>query len=149
GLKPAVIISIWDIGAGKLLHFLPELTPDTPGFAPRFDQPVLTWSPDGHTMAIVLGRVLALADARTGQVVRTLPEALPPTNTPAPWSTYPPRPPAPLPTRPGIPKPIDTAKPPPPLAVPSAPPPGYTPPPTRTPWPSPTADPNDFGFVLG
>ncbi len=140
--SPDLLVSIWDIGAGKLLHTLPPMTFDDPHL--YSEQPLLVWSPDGQALAIELGRTLLLADAQKGQIMRTLPDVLPPTYTPTPFPTLRP-PPSPQSTMPVA---IDTAGLA-PMPVPSAPPLGYTPPPTSTLTPTPTADAGDYGPVLG
>jgi WD40 repeat protein len=137
--KPVLSLQTWDISSGSLPRILASISEKHNGLA---------WSPDSNTLALIDGESVRLLDAKTGQLVKSLPETVPPTYTPSPVPTSPPMPTFPPgpPTSP--PRPVTTANY--PDALPSRPPPGFTPltaTPTWTASVTPTPDRNIFKSV--
>jgi WD40 repeat protein len=128
----AMSVELWDARTGARRN----------GVAVKPAGRSIVWSPDGRTIAAILGRQVKLIDVATLEVTASLPEHLPPIYEPTPDPAAPP-----VSTQPGtlVPAPVNTAHPP-PGPVPTFPPPGYTPPTTPAAL-LPPADLNDYKDV--
>jgi hypothetical protein len=114
----SLVIDLWDLSNQSQIGTLT--------FPWSTSNPYLFWSPDGHTLAVIVdGRQVALIDSATAKVTMTLPETLPDPYTPTPNPK-----PQPIGTSAAdpIPSPQSTAEGAVPIAIQTAVPPGYVPP---------------------
>ncbi len=80
---------VWDVASGRRVEELAELKSSTPSWPPTEYPFILDaqWSPDGKTFAFADGSSILLCNPVTGELRRSIPDALPP----SPVATTPPK----------------------------------------------------------
>jgi WD40 repeat protein len=152
---PGLDMELWDVATGQRKHSVPGLKAEY-GLDPDRKWRKMEWSPDSATLYVATKSAVQVIEAATGNIVRQLPDAVPPTSTPTIIPTWIP---TTVPQVPPMPPPVSTGG---PVVVAPAPAPNIPippivrdifgaliPKPRAAPAPTIAPDPNYYAPIVG